>query len=63
MPLQSDVVSGNDKNPFRLFLKGFFLFCIAGQKTFFFFCENMFEKIACFIDIFITLFANRHIVR
>ena len=35
----------------------------GGIETFFFFCENISEKIACFVDIFITLFANRHVVR
>ena len=25
--------------------------------------ENKFEKIACFVEIFITLFSNRHIVK
>ena len=25
--------------------------------------ENIFEKIACFVELFITLFSNRHIVK
>ena len=63
MLLWYDIVSGNDRTPSGM-SGGVFvvLYCLV-ENFFLSFVKNIFEKIACFVDIFITLFANRHIVR